>query len=86
MNRPEYPVEIRLNEALAAAVNLGNEVNRLRAAMREIASEISLVGCEGSDDTICIESEHAKEDWCPYCRIGSIVSDATADRGAEHGS
>lgn len=33
MNRPEYAVEIKLTEALGAAVELGNEVNKLRAEM-----------------------------------------------------
>ncbi len=78
MNRPEHAVEIKLTGALKAAVDLGNEVNRLRTAMREIAFEVSAVGCEGADDAICIETERAKEDWCPYCRIGVIVRDASS--------
>lgn len=76
MNRPEHIVEIKLTEALSAAVKLGNEVNRLRAAMREIGSEVSAVGCEGPYDDICVETDRAKEDWCPHCRIGTIVRDA----------
>jgi hypothetical protein len=76
VNRPEHTVEIKLTETLKAAADLGNEVNRLRTAMREIAFEVSAVGCEGADDAICIETERAKEDWCPYCRIGMIVRDA----------
>jgi hypothetical protein len=36
-NRTEHQVEIKLTEALTSAVELGNEVNRLRAALREIA-------------------------------------------------
>lgn len=88
MNRPEHAVEIKLTEALSAAVELGNEVNGLRAAMREIASEVSAVGCEGADDAICVETNRAKEDWCPYCRIGTIVRDATSPSQAlcKHGN
>lgn len=78
MNRPEHHVEMKLTETLSAAAELGNEVNRLRAAMREIAFEVSAVGCEGADDAICIETNRAKEDWCPYCRIGTIVRDAAS--------
>lgn len=78
MNRPEHHVEMKLTEALSAAAELGNEVNRLRAAMREIGFEVSAVGCEGADDAICIETNRAKEDWCPYCRIGTIVRDAAS--------
>lgn len=76
MNRPEHIVEVKLTEALSAATELGNEVNKLRVAMRDIAFEVSAVGCEGADDAICIETNRAKEDWCPNCRIGTIVRDA----------
>jgi hypothetical protein len=43
-NRPEHQVEIKLTEALTSAVELGNEVNRLHAALREIAWLIELRG------------------------------------------
>lgn len=78
-SRPEHQVEVKLTEALSSAVELGNEVNRLRAAIREIGQEVSSVGCEGADDAVCVETTRAKEDWCPWCRVSDIIYRATAN-------
>ena len=74
----EYELLEQLHRnTLQTAAAAETEVARLRAAMREIAFEVSAVGCERADDAICIETNRAKEDWCPYCRIGTIVRDAS---------
>lgn len=71
------------NSASVIGRLIGEKV-RLEAGIREIAQEVSFVGCEGSDDAVCIETAKSKEDWCPYCRIGTICS--TAQRhGEPHG-
>jgi hypothetical protein len=77
-HRPEHQVEVKLTEALKGAAELGNEINMLRAALREIGQEVSFVGCEGSDDAICVETTRAKEDWCPWCRVSDIIYRTTA--------
>lgn len=45
-----------------------------RVALRAVHEEVSLNGCEGADDVVCVESERAKEDWCPWCRISKELS------------
>jgi hypothetical protein len=47
---------------------------RFEAALRDIAAEVSAIGCEGPFDDVCHEYTAPKEDWCPWCRIGATIN------------
>lgn len=69
---------------LAELLHLSDaRVKQLEASVREIGQEVAFVGCEGADEAVCIETMRAKEDWCPYCRIGAIVRDSQSDAAGD---